>query len=62
MRVGDVLRTKKRSVTSAPLPRGSPPWSELVTMTWEQVEEGARQNLLGYKTVRKLLTDQRFDR
>jgi hypothetical protein len=31
-------------------------------MTWEEIDEGARKNLAGYKTVRKLLTDQRFDR
>ena len=62
MRVADILRMKKRSVTSAPLPKGAPAWSQLEGMTWEQLEEGARQNLPGYKTVRKLLSDQRFDR
>jgi hypothetical protein len=31
-------------------------------MTWEQIEEGTKANKLGFKVVRKLLTDKRFDR
>ena len=62
MRVAEILRGKKRSIASAPLPSGSPAWHEFEAMTWEQIDEGARQNLPGYKTVRKLLTDQRFNR
>jgi hypothetical protein len=31
-------------------------------MTWEQIEEGARANRPGFKVVRKLLTDKRFDK
>jgi hypothetical protein len=62
LRVSDILRTKKASVRTAPLPPGSPSWSEFESMTWEEIDEGARRNLPGYKTVRKLLTDQRFDR
>ncbi|HSI35424.1 MAG: hypothetical protein ACAI43_25815 [Phycisphaerae bacterium] len=62
MTVSEVLRQKKASIRTAPLPPGSPSWSELEPMRWEAIESGARQNLPGYKTVRKLLTDQRFDR
>lgn len=60
--VADILRTKKGSVRNAPLPAGSPTWAELEFMTWEQIEAGARQNAPGFKTIRKLLSDQRFDR
>jgi hypothetical protein len=30
-------------------------------MEWEEIELGARANLPGFKTVRQLLTDKRFD-
>lgn len=60
--VAEILRAKKGSVRSAPLPEGSPTWSEFEAMIWEQIEIGARQNLAGFKLVRKLLSDQRFDR
>jgi hypothetical protein len=60
--VRDILKEKKASVRQAPLPPGSPSWSELEAMYWEEVEDGARANKLGFKTVRKLLTDGRFDK
>jgi len=31
-------------------------------MTWEQIESGAKVNRAGFKVVRKLLTDKRFDK
>jgi hypothetical protein len=31
-------------------------------MTWEEIEAGAKANRPGFKTVRKLLSDRRFDR
>jgi len=62
MLVAEILRLKKASITTTPLPPGSPPWRELEAMMWEEIEEGARQGRPGLKTVRKLLSDQRFDR
>lgn len=62
LRVSEILRIKKASIRVAPLPPGLPSWAEFEGMTWEEIEEGARKNLPGYKIVRKLLTDQRFDR
>lgn len=62
MRVSVILLLKLGSVRTAPLPAGSPAWADLEAMTWEQVADGARRDLPGFKTVRKLLTDQRFDR
>lgn len=62
MLLSEVLRLKKASVRNAPLPPGTPPWRELESLTWEQLDEGARQNRAGFKMVRKLLSDQRFDR
>ena len=31
-------------------------------MTWEQIEDGAQANIPGFKVVRKLLSDRRFDK
>ena len=44
------------------VPSGSPSWDEFAEMTWEQLEEGAAADKPGFKVVRKLLTDKRFDR
>ncbi len=60
--VAEILQRKKASIKQAPLPSGSPDWTSLSAMTWEQIDEGARTNRLGFKAVRKLLTDQRFDK
>jgi hypothetical protein len=42
MVVGEILRTKKASIRSAPLPPGSPSWDDLLHLTWERVDESAR--------------------
>jgi hypothetical protein len=60
--VSDILREKKASIKLARLPKGSPDWDEFSQMTWEEIEEGARTNQPGFKVVRKLLTDKRFDK
>ena len=62
LHVSEIMRFKKASIRSAPLPVGTPPWTELDDLTWEEVEAAASRNEPGLKTVRKLLTDQRFDR
>jgi hypothetical protein len=53
---------KKASIKQARLPRGLPDWDTLMRMTSEQIEAGARANTPGFKVVRKLLTDKRFDK
>ena len=62
MLVSDILKRKKSGIRQAPLPIGSPGWDDLLTMTWEQVEAGAKANRPGFRAVRKLLADRRFDR
>jgi hypothetical protein len=61
-KVADILKRKKASIKQARLPQGSPDWETFVEMTWEQIEAGARANRPGFKVVRKLLTDKRFDK
>lgn len=61
-KVADILKRKKASIKQASLPRGSPDWDTFLQMTWEQIDAGARANRPGFKVVRKLLTDKRFDK
>jgi hypothetical protein len=62
LKVAEILQQKRASIRQAPLPEGAPSWREFVQMTWEQIDEGARKNRPGFKVVRKLLTDRRFNR
>ncbi|MDP9372994.1 MAG: hypothetical protein M3Q65_11205 [Chloroflexota bacterium] len=61
-RVRDILKRKKGSIKNAPLGQRAPSWDEVLDLTWQQVEAGARENKPGYRTIRKLLSDSRFDR
>jgi hypothetical protein len=60
--VSEILKTKKGSIKNAPLPQGSPSWNKIANMTMEEIEAGARTNRPGYKTIKKLLEDRRFER
>ncbi len=60
--MSDILKGKKGSIKQAQLPEGAPSWEEFSEMTWEQIEKGAEENLPGFKVVRKLLSDRRFDK
>ncbi len=60
--VAEILKYKKGSIKQASLPVGSLSWDEFSLLSWAQIEEGARQNRPGFRVVRKLLTDRRFDR
>jgi len=60
--VSDVLKGKLGSITRAPLPRGSPSWSDIGNMTMNEVRAAARANQPGFKTILKLLTDSRFNK
>lgn len=62
MRVRDILLRKKASIRTAPMPAGSPGWREIEDWTWEEIDAAAQANRTGFKTVRKLLSDTRFDR
>jgi hypothetical protein len=60
--VSEILAGKKASVRDAPLEAGSPSWSEVVALTWEEVVEQAEADVPGFKTIKKLLGDKRFDK
>ena len=60
--VDDVLRGKKGSIKRAPLPPDSPSWDEVLDLPLSELERRADANEPGYRTIRKLLKDKRFDR
>ncbi len=37
-------------------------WDELSQVTWEEIERNANVNMTGFKAIRKLLSDRRFDK
>ncbi len=60
--VSQILRRKKASIKNAELEEGAPSWEEILDLPFTEIERRARRGLPGYRTIRKLLTDRRFDR
>jgi len=60
--VREILKEKKASIKNAPLPPGSPTWDSILNKTWEQIDRAAKSGQTGYDTIRKLLTDARFNK
>lgn len=61
-RVSEVLRRKRGAIRQAPLPPGSPSWDDVLDLRLSEIERRANANEPGYRTIRKLLSDKRFDR
>jgi uncharacterized protein RhaS with RHS repeats len=60
--VEEILKLKRGSIKDAQLEPGSPSWSDVLSKSWEQIESSAKAGKAGYKTIKKLLTDTRFDK
>jgi hypothetical protein len=60
--VAEVLERKKASIKDAPLPKGAPSWEDLSDTRMSEIDRRARRNVPGYKTIRELLSDKRFDK
>lgn len=60
--MAEILAGKKVSIRQAPLPSGSPSWDEIQDRMWEDVDAAAKADKPGYKIIRKLLSDGRFDK
>jgi len=60
--VAEILQGKKGSIKSAPLEDGSPSWSDIQSLTWEEIVAGAEAGEPGFKAMKKLLGDKRFDK
>jgi hypothetical protein len=60
--VSEILTGKKGSIRNAPLEAGSPSWSEIGSLTWEEIVARADADVPGFRTIKKLLGDKRFDK
>lgn len=60
--VQQILKGKKGSITNAPLPPGSPSWENIRGLKWGVVVARASGGQAGYRKIKKLLTDARFDK
>ncbi|WP_373536334.1 hypothetical protein [Microcoleus sp.] len=60
--MSEILKGKKGSIKQAQLPANLPSWEDLSEMICEEIERGAEDNISGFRMVRKLLSDRRFDR
>ena len=60
--VAEILKDKKASIKNAPLEPDAPTWQEILTKKWEEIDKAAKAGQPGYDTIRKLLTDGRFNK
>ena len=60
--VAEILTMKKGSVKDAPLEAGSPAWSQIMELTWEDIGSRAKTGQAGYKTIKKLLGSREYDK
>lgn len=60
--VAEILQNKRGSINSAPLPRGFPGWEAVANMSWDEVKDRARRREVGFRELRKLLGDRRFNK
>ena len=62
-KVADIIKAyKKGSITHKALPPGGPGWKDILEMVWEDIVQAAKQGKRWARTVKKLLTDRRFDK
>lgn len=60
--VGNALKGKKGSIKNAPLPAGAPSWGEIKDLPLAEIDRRAKAGKPGYKAIKKLLTDKRFNK
>ena len=59
--VREILRGKRASIKQAALDPGSPSWDDIMDEFWEEIVRRATRRERGYRTIKKLLSDKRFD-
>ena len=60
--VAEILLGKLGRIKNAPLDPGSPSWDDIVNLTWEEVLARARKRDAGFQTIRKVLTDGKYNK
>jgi hypothetical protein len=56
------LKRKRAAIMQAALEPGSSSWDDILEMTWEEINERARNRETGFKTFKKLLGKAEYDR
>ena len=59
--VKEILKGKRGCIKNAPLPKGAPSWDDILDMTLKELQS-MLNNSDAWKTIKKLLTDKRFDK
>jgi RHS repeat-associated protein len=60
--VNEILKSKLGSITRAALPPGSPSWDDIREKTLGEIQELARANQPGYRTILKLLNNNEYNK
>ena len=60
--IAEILELKKGSIKQAALDPGSPGWDDIMELTWEEIQSRAKRRQTGYKTIKKLLGSQEYDK
>jgi hypothetical protein len=60
--VAEILKGKRADIKCASLDPGSPSCDEILHLTWEEIQAGAKQGKPGYKTFKKLLGSREYDK
>jgi hypothetical protein len=60
--VREILKGKRGAIRQALLEPNSPSWDDILNLTWEEVVEKAETDEPGFRTIKKLLGDKRFDK
>ena len=60
--VREILKRKRGAIRHAPLEPGSPSWDDILDFTWGEVVERAEADVPGFRTIKKLLGEGRFNK
>jgi hypothetical protein len=60
--VAEILKGKQARIKNARLEKGSPSWDDILHLTWEEIEEKARNREPGFRTFQKLLERKRYNK
>jgi len=60
--VREILKGKRGAIRQAPLEANSPSWDDILDLMWDEVVEKAEADEPGFRTMKKLLGDKRFNK
>ena len=60
--VREILDGKESRIRRALLDPGGPEWGDILDLTWEEISRRAARNEPGFRTIKKLLGQKRFNK